>query len=114
MRVYFGNGFKVLSLAVSIDGVLYPLYFELVKKAAKDEPKPETAIWAAQKLVKRWGVLGAKLKAKGIELPKLHLSCDSGYSDKNLAKTCQENDLTYISVAKKSHNFEIDGKKVKL
>lgn len=111
-------GFKVLSLAVSIDGVLYPLYFELVKKsakdAAKDEPKPATAIQAAQKLVKRWGVFKAKLKAKGIELPKLHLSCDSGYSDKNLAKTCEENDLTYISVPKKSHNFEIDGKKVKL
>lgn len=111
-------GFKVLTLALSIDGVLYPLYFEFVKNAPKDapkdEPKPETAIQAAEKLVNRWGLFKAKLQAKGIELPKLHLSCDNGYSDKNLAKTCEKNDLIYISVPKKSHNFEIDGKKVKL
>lgn len=111
-------GFKVLSLSVSIDGVLYPLYFEFVKKVPKDAPKddskPETAIQAAEKLVKRWGSFNAKLQAIGIELPQLHLSCDNGYSHDKLAKACKKNDLTYISVPKKSHHFEIDGKKIKL
>jgi len=111
-------GFKVLSLGLSIKGVLYPLYFEFVKKVPKDapagEPKPETAIQAAEKLVKRWGAFKAKLQAKGIELPHLHLSCDSGYSHKELAEVCEKNDLSYISVPKKSHYFEINGKKIKL
>jgi hypothetical protein len=107
-------GFKVLTLALSIDGVLYPLYVEFVKKAPKDAPKPETATQVAEKLVERWGQFKAKLQAKGIELPKLHLSCDNGYSNKNLAKTSEKHNLIYISVPKKSHNFKIDGKKVKL
>jgi hypothetical protein len=111
-------GFKVLTLGLSIKGVLYPLYFEFVKKAPKDapsdEPKPEKAVEVAEKLVKRWGDFKAKLQAEGIELPKLHLSCDNGYSDKNLAKTCEKNDLIYISVPKKSHYFEINDKKIKL
>jgi hypothetical protein len=111
-------GFKVLTLALSIEGVLYPLYFEFVKKAPKDapsdEPKPEKAVEVAEKLVERWGLFKAKLSTKGIALPKLHLSCDNGYSDPNLAKTCAKNDLNYISVPKKNHYFEIDGQKVKL
>ena len=107
-------GFKVLTLAVSIDGVLYPLYFGFVKKAPKDAPKVEKAVEVAQKLVKRWGDFKAKMQSKGTTLPPLHLSCDSGYSDKNLAEVCEKNDLVYISVPKKSHNFEIDGKKIKL
>ncbi|MGL5134491.1 MAG: transposase [Planktothrix sp.] len=59
----------------------------------------------------RWGLFKAKLEAQGIELPKLHLSCDSGYSDKELAEACEKNDLSYISVPKKNHYFEIDGKR---
>lgn len=111
-------GFKVLTLGLSIDGILYPLYFEFVKKAAKDSSKEvskvEKAVELAQKLVNRWADFKAKLRGKGIEIPHLHLSCDSGYSDKALAAVCEKNDLTYISVPKKSHNFEIGGKKIKL
>jgi hypothetical protein len=109
-------GFKVLSLGLSIAGIFYPLYFEWVKPAPKDQdaPKPDKAVQVGQKLVARWGVFKAKLAAKGIQLPPLHLSCDSGYSDKNLAQTCAENDLIYISVPKKSHYFKIKDKKIKL
>lgn len=111
-------GFKVLTLGLSIEGVLYPLYFEFVKKAPKDAlkgaPKVEKAVEVAQKLVKRWADFKAKMQAKGIALPHLHLSCDSGYSDKALAEVCEKNDLVYISVPKKSHHVEIDGKKIKL
>lgn len=111
-------GFKVPTLALSIGGVLYPLYFEFVKKAPKDapkdNPKPENAIQVAGKLVNRWGLFKAKLQAEGIGLPNLYLSCDNGYSDKNLSEVCGKNGLAYISVPKKNHYFEINGLKVKL
>lgn len=108
------SGFKVLTLALSIDGILYPLYFDFVKYAPKEAPKVEKAVEVAQKLLKRWGDFKTKLQAKGIEIPRLHLSCDNGYSDKTLAEVCTENDLIYISVPKKSHYFEVDGQKMKL
>lgn len=115
-------GFKVLSLGLCIEGIFYPLYFEFVKRAPKDEdeskdkgtPKPEKAVELAQKLLSHWGVFKAKLEVKGIQLPHLHLSCDNGYSDKNLAAVCEKNDLIYISVPKKNHYFEINHKKIKL
>jgi hypothetical protein len=40
----------------------------------------------------------------------LYFSCDSGYSDIELSKTCFDNKLTYISVPKKSHLLEITDK----
>lgn len=89
---------------------MYPLYFEFVKKA----PKHEKAVEVAQKLVKSWADFKTKMQAKDMTFPRLHLSCDSGYSDKALAEVCEANDLVYISVPKKSHNVEIDGKKIKL
>ena len=109
-------GFKVLTLGLSIEGIFYPLYFEFVKPTPKDEntPQPEKAVEIAQKLVERWGLFKAQLAAKGISLPRLHLSCDSGYSDKALALVCEKNDLVYISVPKKNHYFEIKGEKIKL
>jgi hypothetical protein len=100
-------GWKILTLGVCVAGVMYPLYFEFVKKEEK-------AVEVAEKLIKKAGNWLKKMKEAGIQLPRLPLSCDSGYSHPLLAGACVEHDLIYISVPKKSHLFEIDGKKVKL
>ena len=117
-------GFKAVTLGVSINGVLYPLYFDFAKKGEKttanipiENPAggvPHRAIVVAQKLVKKWGILIEKLRKGGTKLPEFHLSCDSGYNDINLAQICEDNHLIYISVPKKSHCIELDGKKYKL
>ena len=85
-------------LAFSIDGVLYPLYFEFVKKKQKDSSDNKKgaksaateleAIKSAIKLINKWGEFSANLAQKGTYLPILHLSCDSGYSHKKLAEVC--------------------------
>lgn len=112
-------GYKVVTMGVSINGVLYPLYFDFAKKGEKtiantSIENPDRAIVLAQKLVKKWGVLIEKLRKVGTKLPEFHLSCDSGYNDINLAQICEDNHLIYISVPKKSHCIEFDGKKRKL
>lgn len=100
-------GFKVVTFALSIEGILYPLYFDYVKKAKTKEDKVESAIAIAQKLVKKWGLFVKKAKNKSISIPKLHFSCDNGYSSVALSETCADNELRYISVPKKSHLFDI-------
>jgi len=107
-------GFKVLVLGVCIKGVFYPQYMDFVKKKNPDKAKFKTAAEVAAQLVNRWGNWKRELYKKGIELPTLHLSCDSGYSNAKLAETCKKNDLCYISVPKKSHLFEINGEKTNL
>lgn len=107
-------GFKVVTLGMSIDGIFYPLFFDFVKKQQPNQPKPKTAVEVAKKLITRWGNWKKELHKNNISLPKLHLSCDSGYSDMGLSKVCKENGICYISVPKKSHFFEIDGQKYKL
>lgn len=87
---------------------------DFVKKKNPHEPKFKTAPEVAEQLVTRWGEWKDQLYKKGIELPTLHLSCDRGYSNAKLAKTCKNNGLCYISVPKKSHNFEINGQKTNL
>jgi hypothetical protein len=47
-------GYKVLTLGLSIDGVLYPLYFDFIGKNTEERPAEKSAV-VAQKLVKRWG-----------------------------------------------------------
>jgi hypothetical protein len=112
-------GYKVVTLGVCINGVLYPVYFDFAKKGEKTTANvpienPDRATVIAQNLVKKWGVLIEKLRKGGTKLPALHLSCDSGYNDMALAQICEDNHLIYISVPKKSHCIEIDGKKIKL
>ena len=73
------------------------------KKLSEDE----IATFVAAKLLRKWNLFtknaeNGKLK-KQIKIPRLHLSCDSGYSDtmlKNCAEACN---LIYISVPKKTH-----------
>ena len=112
-------GFKVVTFALCIDGILYPLYFDFVKKTVEGHPAPDKAPKVAQKLVEKWGLFRKKMEKAGISIPKIHFSCDSGYSDVALSNTCLVNNLVYISVPKKSHMFDIEDakgciKKVKL
>ena len=112
-------GYKVVTLGVSINGILYPVYFDFAKKGEKSTSKisienPDRAIVVAQKLIGRLGIFLKKLRDAGAKIPELHLSCDSGYNDATLAQTCLDNRLIYISVPKKSHCIEIDGRKIKL
>jgi hypothetical protein len=100
-------GFKVITFALSIEGIVYPLYFAYVKKAKSKEEKVETSIQVAQELVKKWGLFVKKANNKGFLIPKLHFSCDNGYSSVALSNTCADNALLYISVPKKSHLFDI-------
>lgn len=102
-------GFRVVSLGVSIEGVFYPLFFDFVKKKTAKNYKKAKEV--AGHLVERWGKWKESL---GVTLPKLHFSCDHGYSDAGLAKTCEQNGLCYISVPKKSHYFEFEDMKIKL
>lgn len=75
--------------------------------------KVDSAISMAIKLVKRFGLWKRKLAASGVVLPDLYFSCDSGYNHELLEKTCENNHLHYISVAKKAHNFIINNKQIK-
>ena len=104
-------GFKVVTFALCINGILYPLYFDFVKKTVEGHPKPDKATQVAQKLVEKWGLFLEKAKKKGVTLPKIHFSCDSGYNDVALSQTCMDNNLVYISVPKKNHIFEIENSK---
>ncbi|MEN0051904.1 MAG: transposase [Bacteroidota bacterium] len=108
-------GFKVACLGICIDGIYYPLYFEFVsKKSKEDNGGKSTAIQAAEQLIKRYAKWKKACKDKGLEVPKLHFSCDNGYSDVDLANCCEKENLIYISVPTKSHLFEIDVVKIKL
>ena len=105
-------GLKVVTFALSIEGVVYPLYFDYVKKAKSKLPEDyvKKATEIAEKSVKKWGAFIKKAKNRGILIPKLHFSCDNGYSDVKLSNTCAANELIYISVPKKSHLFDISNK----
>ncbi|MDZ7936164.1 MAG: hypothetical protein U5M51_14595 [Emticicia sp.] len=105
-------GYKVVTLALSIDGVLYPLYFDFVKK--KEAESYEKATEVAQKLVNRFGVLAKKSRDNGLSIPALHFSCDNGYNDPKLAKICLDNNLIFISVPKKTEKIEVDNKVQKM
>ena len=37
-------GFKVVTFALCVNGILYPLYFDFVKKKVEGHPEPDKAI----------------------------------------------------------------------
>lgn len=102
-------GFQAVCLGVVIDGIYYPLYFECAQKADKTDneasKKAKGSKGVAVRLVQRWGTFYKKLQKLGIKIPQLFLSCDSGYSNKEILETCNANHLNYISVPKKAHVF---------
>lgn len=115
-------GFQVVTFGLVIDDIFYPLYFESVKKVAaqydekgKKIPESEKAtIKVAKKLVSKWHIFVKKLKAKGLDIPSIHFSCDSGYSDIELSNCCADAGLVYISVPKMNHIITYNNDKIKL
>jgi hypothetical protein len=116
-------GYQVATFGLSIDGVFYPMYFECVKKkdilaepeGKTDECKQEKqTIKVAQKLLNKWGNFIEKQKKAGIIIPKIHLSCDSGYSNVELSNDAFAYGLIYISVPKKNHYFTINNIRIRL
>ena len=106
-----------MCLGIHIDGVFYPLFFKLVSRKIADEQgknTEENACKVAQGLVQKWGAFVSEITKDGFVLPKIPFSCDSGYSDATLSKTCQDNGLIYISVAKKNHIFIFGGEEKKI
>ena len=56
-------GFRVLSLGVSIDGLLYPLFFDFIKKNSSESYQKPVKV--AQKLIRRWGDYRKRLAKEG-------------------------------------------------
>lgn len=108
-------GVKILTLGIVIDKIFYPLYFDFVPKTTQKvgaTSKTEAhSLTIARKLVRNWGELVKKAQQKGIAIPCLHFSCDSGYSSVELSNECQQQRLNYISVPKKSHQITYNEKK---
>ncbi len=96
-------GYKVVCLGFSIEGVFYPLYFELVKKATET-----SAIKVAQGLVEKVGIFLDNLRKKGFQIPTIAFSCDNGYNSLALSETCHKAQLSYISVPKRSEKIQIN------
>ena len=107
-------GFQVVTFGLSIEGLFYPLYFQSVKKKDETDKSGKPTIEVATQLVKKWGVFKERLSKKGIILPCINFSCDSGYSDVILSEICSVKGLNYISVPKKNHYFIIQDIKTRL
>jgi hypothetical protein len=104
-------GFKVLTFGVTIQDVFYPLFLEFVKK--NDPESSEIAL--SCRLLERFDQMWREMRLKQVELPeKVHLSCDNGYSHKDLIPVCIKCNLILICVPKKNHLFKIGDTKKKL
>jgi hypothetical protein len=104
-------GFKVLTFGVTIQDVFYPLFLEFVKKNAPESSE----IALSCRLVERFDKMWREMRLKQVELPeKLHLSCDNGYSHKDLIAACIQCNLILICVPKKNHLFKIGDTKKSL
>ena len=101
-------GLKMVTFGLNIDGVFYPMYFDFVQKATETIKEVEKSTQVAQKLVKKWKKFTEKATKKGISIPKINFSCDSGYNDVDLSNECANAQLDYISVPSKAHLIEIE------
>ena len=96
-------GFKILTLGVVISGVFYPLYYEFIGK--KNDKEKEVFC----NLLKKFKIFWGKIQKKHVNLPKkLPLSCDNGYSCKEIVESCDSNNLILLSVPKKNNIFKIN------
>jgi hypothetical protein len=96
-------GFKILTLGIVIDHFFYPLYYEFVGKEQGSETK------ISDRLLTKFHLFWQNFQKKHENLPKkLHLSCDNGYSSKEIVESCEKNKLILLSVPKKSHLFKIE------
>lgn len=96
-------GFKILTLGVVIQGIFYPLYYEFIGK--KSDKEKEICCKLLDKFKNFW----EKIQKKHANLPqKLYLSCDNGYSCKEIVESCDSNNLILLSVPKKNNIFKIN------
>ena len=98
-----------MCLGFSIEGIFYPLYFELVKKSTET-----SAIKVAQGLVEKVGKFLDNLRTKGFPIPTIAFSCDNGYNSLILSESCHKAHLSYISVPKRSEKIQINDKIYKI
>jgi len=96
-------GFKILTLGVVMNDFFYPLYYEFVGK------KQDAEQILSDQLLTKFYFFWQKIQKKHEHLPEqLHLSCDNGYSSKEMIASCEQNKLILLSVPKKSHKFTMD------
>ncbi len=101
-------GFNLLLCGMTIDGVFYPLHFYVRKQKEKDGIE-------ARRIVNRvHNKLKTIAKASKIKLPRLYLSVDSGFLNKELIRLCESFSITYIGVPKGNHIFYKKEEKEKL
>jgi hypothetical protein len=107
-------GLQVVVFGLVADGVFYPLFFECVKKeepkqddkGKKTKEKGKKTIEVAKRLIRKWACFTKDMGGKGIDVPTINFSCDSGYSDVSFSEECALSGLTYISVPKLNHKIE--------
>lgn len=98
------SGFKVVTFGVTIQAVFYPLFLEFVKKGSTEES--ERAISSV--LLERFDKMWQELRTQHPNLPpKIHLSCDNGYSNSTLVTASDKHNFILISVPKTNNNFTI-------
>ena len=97
-------GFGVNTLGISISGVFYPIYFEVLKNNEKSN-----RIYSAIRLLKRWSKFVTRSSFLKEHLPKIYLSVDSGYDHKELIRYCSSNNIHLICVIRKNNCIEING-----
>jgi hypothetical protein len=115
-------GYQIVTFGLVVEDVFYPLYFEAVKKRAvlidekgkKINQTGKLSVEVAKKTIAKWAIFVKKMAASGIKIPKLHFSCDSGYSDVSLSDLCTDAGLIYISVPKTSHKINYNGDESKI
>lgn len=108
-------GFKNNCIGLVIDGIYYPLYFEYIKKGKKlEEEKYNETIKKSMKLIDRFTTFREAFEQDGIDLGVLNFTVDSGFEHKDFITYCDDRKLNYIGSPKKSNQFEIGGKKIKL
>jgi len=101
-------GFRVTLVGVALGNTFHPLYFLVV-------PKGECTKKAALKLLKKVNRLITKtLDQQDLSCPNLSFSVDSGFTDEDLIKYCEVNNIRFVGVPKKNHKFQIGRYDMKL
>ena len=80
-----------------------------IKPSTQKQPNKQLV---AQNLVCKMGKFLKSIAKKGVSVPKLAFSCDSGYSNIALMNCCNQNGMYYISVPFKRHLVLFEGKKM--
>lgn len=97
-------GFNVLLCGMVIGDIFYPLHFQLRRKVEKDR---DVALRILQKVYNKLCQLA---QAKGVVLPALYFSVDSGFRSQALVNYCESAGISYIGVPMTSQLVKVAGK----